>query len=178
MPKPPTKAELQARVRAAQVQDAANAEARAQRAAQRKREQEEALAGPLESDLRAVLPEEDDGREMVLSDGRAVRINPIKMRAIPRWTGLFLQLASLNEAPKAGADALSVDITPEKMQKLAVLAPELGDLFLNLMASCLDGATPDDVDQDDAFDIIGKFISLNLTAAFMGKVMALASMRG
>lgn len=131
------------------------------------------MAEQIESDLKKIVPEEDENRHMVLSDGRKLYIRPIKMRKVARWTALFLKFASLAEVKDGKIDP-NVQITPEYIGRVADVAPEIGDQFFDLMAPCLDGATPDDIDQDDAFEVIGRFVQLNLTQAFLGKALALA----
>lgn len=130
-----------------------------------------------ESNLRTIVPDSDDSRELVLSDGRVVRINPIKLRHYPRWSGYFFKLASLGEM-KDGKFEEITELTPERLSRFSAIAPELGELFLNLMGLCLDGATIDDLEEDDAFNVVSRFNELNITPTFMGKVMALTGMRG
>lgn len=127
----------------------------------------------VESNLKTIVPEEDDRRRMTLSDGREIYLKPIKMRKVARWTALFLGFAGLSDV-KDGKISTDIDLTPEYIGRIAQLVPDLGDTFFDLMEPCLEGASPDDIEQDDAFDVISRFIEVNLTSDFLGKAMALA----
>lgn len=174
----PTKEALRAKIKAAQEKDKLDAKARAQRLEQTKQERIEEAQGPIESDLRTILSESGDERVVTLSDGREIRINPIKPRQIPRWSGYFMKLASLGDV-KDGQVQTSIQMTPAKLAQFSALAPELGDMFIELMSLCIDGVDVDELIPDDFFMVVEKFSTLNLTETFTGKAVALASgMRG
>lgn len=125
------------------------------------------------SDLTTVAPESDDRRTMTLSDGREIHIKPIKMRQFPRWSAYFYGIASV-QGTEDGKVNDSIKVDSESLARVAAAVPELGEQFYSLMDLCLVGASSEDIDQDDGFDVLERFVELNLTQEFLGKVMARA----